>query len=74
MEDDRVKEIVLKLARGHVSYELGLQHTEEPTIVNISQIPSFTDDELEIFNSLSEDADILYPEVGSRLVIGLKLY
>lgn len=70
-EWERIKEIVLKLARGHVSYELGIQHTEEPKIVDILPIPYMSDDELEIFNSLNEDAGVLYPEIGSRAFVNL---
>lgn len=70
-EWDRVKEIVLKLARGHMSYELGLQHIEEPIIIDILPTPCMTDAELETFNSLDEEAGILYPEIGSRAFVNL---
>ena len=54
-----------------MSYELGLQHTEEPIIVDIVPTPCMTDAELEIFNSLDEDEGILYPEIGSRAFVNL---
>lgn len=67
----RVKSVVLKLARGHMSYELGLQHIEEPTIVDIAPIPSMTEQELDAFNSFDKNAGCLYPEIGSRAFVNL---
>lgn len=67
----RVKNVVLKLARGHMSYELGLKHVEEPVIVDIVPIPNMTEEEFGIFNSLQEHAGFLYPEIGSRAFINL---
>ena len=71
-EWNRVKEIVLKLARGHICYELGLQRADEPIIIDILPKPLMTDDELETFNSLYEDSDLAcYPEIGSRAFVNL---
>lgn len=67
----RVRNIVLKLARGHMYYELGLHHIEEPSIVNIVPAPSMTEDEIDQFNSLDENDVFLYPEIGSRAFIYL---
>ena len=65
----RVKNVVLKLARGHMAYELGLQHIEEPIIVDIVPIPSMTEEEFEAFNSLDDNAESPYPEIGSRAFV-----
>jgi hypothetical protein len=70
-EWSRVRNIILKLARGHISYELGLIHIEEPIIIDILPILSMTDDELEKFNSIDEYKGMLYPEIGSRAFINL---
>ena len=70
-EWSRVREVILKLARGHMSYELGLQHTEEPLIVDIMPAPCMSEDEIEQFNSLNEETGFLYPELGSRAFINL---
>lgn len=67
----RVRGVVLKLARGHMSYELGIQHLEEPLIVDIFPAPSLSRDELEKFISLDEDTCLLYPEIGSRAYVNL---
>jgi hypothetical protein len=71
VEFDRVRSVVLKLARGHMSYELGIQHIEEPIIVDISSVSLMTEENLEAFYSLSEYDDILFPEVGSRAFVNL---
>jgi len=52
-------------------YELGLKHIEEPLLVDIVPIPCMTEDELERFHSLDEEAGILYPEIGSRAFVNL---
>lgn len=67
----RVREVVLKLARGHMSYELGVQHVDEPAIVDILPVPCMNEEELEKFNSPAEDTGLLYPEIGSRAFVNL---
>lgn len=70
-EWSRVRKIVMKLARGHVSYELGLQHVEDPIIVEILPIPCMTEEEIKAFDSLEEHAGFIYPEIGSRAFVNL---
>ena len=70
-ESARVREVVLKLARGHMSYELGLQHVEEPSIVDIFPLPYLNEEEFESFNSFDEAGSFLYPEIGSRAFVNL---
>jgi len=70
-EIKRIKNVILKLARGHMSYGLGLQHTEETPIVDVLPIPLLTEEEFDTFNSLNENVGILYPEIGSRAFINL---
>ena len=66
-EMDRVKEVVLKLARGHIAYELGIQRIDEPELVEILPIPNISTAELESFYLL--ESEHLYPEIGSRAFI-----
>ena len=70
-ENERVRTVMLKLARGHMSYELGLQHIEKPQLVDMRPIPNMTEDEQYSFNSLDKTEGILYPELGSRAFINL---
>ena len=65
----RVKNVVLKLARGHISFELGLQLINDPIILDVLPMASMSDDEFDIFNSL--DHENLYPEVGSRAFVNV---
>ncbi|MBM3114253.1 hypothetical protein [Jeongeupia naejangsanensis] len=66
---DRVKEVVLKLARGHIAYELGVRHTEEPDLLEIIPMPSMSEFQMELFLSLN--CSHLYPEIGSRAFVNL---
>lgn len=68
-EVDRVREVVLKLARGHVAYELGLQCTDEPEFVDITPIPSMSEHQLHSFFEITTSH--IYPEIGSRSFVGL---
>lgn len=72
-ENVRVRNVVLKLARGHMSYELGLQHIEEPSIVEVFPFPCLSEEEFESFNSFGEEGSFLgsYPEIGSRAFVNL---
>jgi len=70
-EIERFRKIILKLARGHMSYELGLQHIEEPLVVDVLPISLMTEEECDRFNSFDENVGILYPELGSRAFINL---
>lgn len=68
-EAERVKEVVLKLARGHIAYELGLQRADIPDFIMIMPLYAMTDEQLESFISLPTLQ--LYPEIGSRAYIKL---
>ena len=52
-----------------MSYELGIQHIEEPVIIDIVPIHSMSDVEIESFNSMDEHYGTVYPEIGSRAFI-----
>lgn len=68
-ESRRVKEVVLKLARGHIAYELGIQRIDAPDIIEIVPIPFMSKLELESF--LSIENSHFYPEIGSRAFVNL---
>jgi hypothetical protein len=65
-ETDPVREVVLKLARGHLTYELGLQRTDDPIAVEIMALPLMSEQARQIFFSLENEVGHLYPEIGSR--------
>jgi hypothetical protein len=64
VENDRVRRIVLKLARGHVLFELNEPHIEEPLHVGFAPLLSLTTDKRAEFEC--NPAGSLWPEVGSR--------
>ena len=70
-EIERVKNVVLKLARGHIAYELGIQHFEEPIVLDMLPIPLFSKEQLTSFNSQDDKQHSLHPEIGSRAFINL---
>ncbi len=54
-----------------MAYELGIQHTEEPVILDVLPVPLLSEDQLTSFNSLENEGHFLYPEIGSRAFINL---
>ena len=68
-EEESVKEVILKLARGHIAYELGIQRVDEPDFIDIFPLPIMAKEQLEMFLSLR--ASLLYPENGSRAFVNV---
>jgi hypothetical protein len=64
-EIDRVRRVMLKLARGHVAYEL-YPYLEEPREINIIPLSSMSESERTAFEDLSSADTGLLPELGSR--------
>lgn len=68
-ELDRVRKIVLKLARGHAAYELSLPQLEEPMNVRIIPLQAMSDTEREEFECPGAGMQLPWPEIGSRAFI-----
>ena len=66
---DRVKRVVLKLARGHIAYELSLTRIEEPDIVTFTPLMLMSDEQRSQFESPGNNSLGLWPEIGSRAFI-----
>lgn len=65
-ESDRVRNVVLKLARGHVAYEL-YPKLDEPSIVGFAALQISNDDQRLAFEQVAGDCKLnLLPEIGSR--------
>ena len=64
IEADRVRNVVLKLGRGHAAFELNEPQFDEPTSLSFVPFPSLTRDERERFER--PPAASIWPEVGSR--------
>ena len=63
-EIDRVKNVILKLARGHVAYELSLLQIDEPLCITCTPIIAMADRDVERF--LNPQETPFWPEIGSR--------
>ena len=68
-ETDRVAGIVLKLARGHVAYELGLLQLDTPVSINFVPIDLMSDPQFENFMDTAPNTFSGWPEIGSRAFI-----
>lgn len=64
IEEDRVRNVVVKLARGHAAYELHDPHLEDPLRLSIAPLETMPMDAREDFESPPEVS--IWPEVGSR--------
>lgn len=64
VEEDRVRNVLLKLARGHVLYELSEPHLENPSQLSFVPFPVLDRDSRGAFEYVT--APPVWPEVGSR--------
>lgn len=65
VEHDRIRNVILKLARGHAMYENGEPLTDQPSSVKFMPLSLLTKDEVLNFESLWEESSLFY-EIGSR--------
>jgi hypothetical protein len=64
VEHKRVTRVVLKLARGHVLFELNEPHPEEPAQMNFAPLRVLSPEQVRRFEE--NPAGSMWPEVGSR--------
>lgn len=64
VEHKRVARVILKLARGHVQFELNEPHPEEPAHVNFAPLQTLSPEQVRRFEE--NPAGSIWPEVGSR--------
>jgi hypothetical protein len=65
-EIDRVRNVVVKLARGHAAYELGIPQLDPPDQVTILPLVSMADEDRVVFENAGAGEVRGWPEVGSR--------
>lgn len=66
-EEERVRKIVLKLARGHLAYELNESRRDEPARIGVAPLFMMAEDARQAFEELRHDDGLSsWPEVGSR--------
>lgn len=76
-ESERVKNVVAKLARGHVAYELSFSVIEAPTSVIFQPLITMSDEDRDRFESAGSGGLRGWPEIGSRAFlrsVGAKPY
>jgi len=66
VEEDRVRIVMLKLARGHAAFELSLPQLEEPEEISFFPFVAISDEQRIAFESASVSSISLWPEIGSR--------
>lgn len=69
VEGDRVRHVLLKLARGHAAYELSLPQLGEPDYVCFIPFASMSVEQRASFESPSGRTPRCWPELGSRAFI-----
>jgi hypothetical protein len=65
----RVRNVVLKLAQGHLAYELGFSQLEEPASVKFRPLLSMSLEDREQFERAGSGKMAAWPEVNSRALI-----
>ena len=65
-EEERVERVLLKNARGHAYFELGLPMLAPPAQVNFSPLSSLAPATRAAFEAIAPGLDAPWPEVGSR--------
>jgi hypothetical protein len=63
-EDERVRNVIVKLARGHVAFEQNEPQLDQPASVTVVPLCRMTPEMMEEFQMAPDTA--LWPEVGSR--------
>jgi hypothetical protein len=65
-DEARVRNVVLKLAKGHTAYELNEVMADEPDFYSVRAIPAMSEAERQEFECIGGEAQFLWPELGSR--------
>lgn len=61
----RFKNVVIKLAKGHVAYDFWPK-TENPDVVQIAPLSRMTQEQISLFEDESTNCLATYPEIGTR--------
>lgn len=67
-EEDRVRRVLVKNARGHAYYELGVPMFDEPSAVQFVPIEVMSAEAIDVFESQAHVLAGPWPEVGSRML------
>ncbi len=71
VEQDRLRNVVMKLARGHASYELNDPKHDDPDVFWVQPLSALNRDQTKQFEDRPKPGEVqlgIWPEVGSRIV------
>jgi hypothetical protein len=68
VDRDRLRNVILKLARGHMAFEMNEPQLEEPSHAAIAPLISMSSEAGEAFEMHPDGPGTLLPEVGSRML------
>lgn len=71
VESDRIRRVLLKLARGHATFELNCPCPEEPSEYWVAPLCTLTDERRAYFEGELDSSFSTWPEVGSRMLTRL---
>lgn len=63
---DRVRNVVTKLARGHLDYELSVQERDDPDEIDVMPLALTSQEYREFFECPESGVMAVWPELGSR--------
>jgi hypothetical protein len=66
-ESNRISNVIMKLARGHVAYELSEPRVDEPRYLQFMALSSMTNKQRQAFEEAP--AEDVFPEIGSRTFV-----
>jgi hypothetical protein len=66
VEEDRIKTVIMKLARGHAAFQLGLLQLEEPEEISFVPFVAISNEQKATFELGLTSSVSLWPEIGSR--------
>jgi len=70
-EEDRVKTVIMKLARGHAAFQLGLPQLGEPEEISFVPFVVMSDGQRTTFELGPTSSAPLWPEIGCRAFISV---
>ncbi len=68
-EDDRVRNVIMKLARGHVAHQYSEPQLDDPTSVTVLPLTVLSAEQREAFEAVPDTLG--WPEIGSRAFVNL---
>lgn len=67
----RVRSVALKLARGHIDYELNIQLDDTPAVLEVEPLMLMSEERRKFFENPESGPFAPWPEIGSRAFVRL---